>query len=250
MQQKNFLPKRALITGASMGLGKALADHLEANNVETIRVARKIDPPGIVADLTNREDRKKVLQAISEKLPDLIINNAGNGLYGYSIDLPIDEQLKIIELNDAALLEISLHTAKEWVRAGIKGTILNIGSAGGLLPYPTFNVYCASKAFVISFSQALDAELKSHGIRVLCACPGQINTGFRERASKGHPQKPNHLTMSMDKAVNHLMWQLEKKKPLYIFDWRTRVLILLSKCVPRPLLNFYLKHSLTDRFSK
>lgn len=235
--------KRALITGSSSGLGKGLADFLEKQGIEVIRMGSKD------FDLTNSTERKKLLDLISEKSPDLVVNNAGFGLYGPSLDLTTCEQLKMIEINCAALVEISLHAAATLRKNQKKGTILNISSAAAFIPFPTFNVYAASKAFVNHFSLALDGELCKEGIRVLCACPGQIAANFRSRAAKGHPQTPDNRTMSIDVAVTHLWKQIEQDKTLYVFDWRMRIMIWISRLTPRVILNKFLKKRLRERYA-
>lgn len=229
---------KALITGGHSGLGNALGDFLEAQHIPTIRTSSKTH------DLTTDEGLSKVLDLISQESPDLIINNAGLGLYGPTLSHPIEDQMRILKVNVDALTKITLHGAKHMQ----KGTILNISSAGGFFAYPTFNIYCASKAYVNHFSQALDKELKTQGVRILCACPGQIATEFRTRASKGHPQKKDRRTMSVETAVRHLWWQIQKKKNLYTFDWRTRWMVRLSKLIPRPLLEKWMIAALQDRY--
>lgn len=234
--------KCALITGSFSGLGKGLADFLEAKGIEVIRTGSRD------IDLSHPEERKKLLATISQKSPDLIVNNAGMGFYGPCLNLTIDEQLKMIELNCKALVEITLHAAFVLKQSDKQGTILNISSAAGFIPFPTFNVYSASKAFVTNFSLGLDSELKNEGIRVLCACPGPIATNFRTRAAKGHPQITDELTMTIETAALHLWKQLVQKRPLYIFDWRTRLVIFIARMTPRFFLNKILKKQLKSRY--
>jgi len=223
-----------------------MAEFLAKKNLELILTGRKEVPFPI--DLSTKEGRKPLLNKISEKKPDLIINNAGVGLYGETLKHSIDEQLEIIEVNVNALVEITLHSAKTLIDAGKTGTILNISSAACFFPYPTFNIYAASKGFVTSFSLALDRELKGTGVRVLCACPGQIATNFRNRAAKGHPQTADRRTMSSEQAVCHLWKQIEKGKPLTIFGGKTRVMVWIARCLPRPILDKILMSGIKERF--
>lgn len=236
----------ALITGASSGLGKALASFLSKKNIDLILTSRNSSPLSI--DLAQEKEREVLFEEITDKKPDLIINNAAFGSYGNSLDLSIEEQLNMIDLNIKALVEISLHSARTLIEAGKTGTILNISSAGAFFPFPTFNTYCASKSFVNSFSLALDAELQSKGVRVLCACPGPINTNFRSRASKGYPQQKTSLAMPVEKAVHHLWRQIEKEQTLYVFDWKTKWMVQFGKWIPRSLLNRLLRNSIKDRY--
>ncbi len=233
--------KLALITGGTSGLGKALTEFLQSKGIETLSFGRS------EIDLSNPSERQKLLSTITEKTPDLIINNAGFGLYGETVNLSIEEQRKMIEVNVNALVEISIHSAKHLIQMNKKGTILNISSAAAFFPFPLFNTYSSSKAFVNQFSQGLDSELKDKGIRVLCACPGQIATNFRLHAAKGNPQKQDRRTMSTDTAVRHLWKQIEKQKQLYIFDWKTRLLVAIAKILPKKTLERLLKKSISSR---
>ncbi|NGX40104.1 MAG: Serine 3-dehydrogenase [Chlamydiae bacterium] len=237
---------KALVTGATSGLGKELASLLKQKGIEVLETGRTGTPP---LDLTKREERAALLEIITHEVPDLIINSAGFGLYGSAIDLSTKEQLEMIELNCSALVEISLHSARTLIKNGKKGTLLNLSSSGAFFPFPTFNIYCASKAFVNSFSLALDTELKEKGVRVLCACPGQVATDFRNRSSKGHPQKKDRRTMPVKQAALHIWKQIEKEKTLYIFDWRTRMMLTLAKFLPRALLEKIMIQSIADRYS-
>ena len=242
MKQPSFF-ECALVTGGKSGLGKGLSDFLEAKGIRVIAVS------STDFDLRSDEDVENLLSLISKEVPDLIINNAGLGFYGPAIDQPINDQMSILDVNIRALTKITLHAAAMLRTRGKKGTILNISSAAGFIPFPTFSVYAASKSFVNQFSLGLDQELKEHGIRVLCACPGQIATDFRNRSGKGHPQKPDRRALSIQEAVTYLWNQIETGRSLSIFDWRTQLLVYLSKCLPTNTLGNFLKRAISDRYS-
>ncbi len=252
--------KLALVTGASTGLGKALCHALSKQNIPLIIVARNehalnklsVELPFAAevhrADLSQPTERKGLIHLIEKRQPDLVINNAGFGLYGDALAHPVSDFNEMIEVNIQALMEITLETAKMLSEAKKKGTILNVSSAASFFYYPTFSVYAATKAFVNHFSRALDVELKSQGIRVLTVCPGQIDTQFRKRASSGFPQQKDRRTMSPEKAAALILKQIEKGTSFSIIDWRYRCLVALAKLIPAYLLETILKHSLKNRY--
>jgi uncharacterized protein len=256
-----MLSKLALVTGASSGLGKALSVALSkrgiplvltARNEHTLKQAALGLPDStqlICCDLSKPEDRKKLLGVIQERKPDLIINNAGFGLYGPALSHSTSDLKEMIEVNAQALMELSLEGARALLKDKKKGTILNISSATAFFPYPTFCVYAATKAFVNSFSQGLDKEMKRHGIRILTVCPGQINTGFRTRASGNFPQKKDRISMSSEATAELILKQIEKPRSLSIIDWRYRCLLGLSRLLPKRLLQAVLEKSLEERYN-
>lgn len=250
----------ALITGASSGLGKALSQALSKRGTSLILVARDeeklkqaaLDLPSstqlIPCDLSNPKERKKLIEVIRKQQPDLIINNAGFGLYGPAHSHPYSDLEEMIETNIQAVVELSTEAVRTWIEVGKVGTILNISSAAAFFPYPNFCVYAATKAFVNSFSQGLDQEIKKHGIRVLTVCPGQIDTHFRSRASGNFPQKKNSITMSSDAAAEWVLKGLEKGKRLFIIDWRYKISVAIGRLLPKRLLQAILERNLKGRY--
>lgn len=187
-----------LVTGASSGLGLELARIFAANGHELVLVARreaKLNaladeiagkggprPLVLVLDLCRRDAVARISAELSAAglEPQAIINNAGFGLAGDASTLSRDEQLAMIDLNIRALTDLSLAFVDSLTRH--RGGILNVASIAGLLPGPGMAVYYASKAFVLSFSEALHAELAPRGVRVTALCPGPVATGFQARA--------------------------------------------------------------------
>lgn len=229
------LPRLALITGASSGLGRALCHLLAQKGIRLIVTGRnpdKLEGEIIhVADLA--KPRHELIKLIRKHVPDLVINNAGFGLYGNALSHTTKEQMDILEVNANAVLEISLEAAKAMIQAKIDGTIVNISSAAAFFPYPTLAVYAASKAFVGSFSEAFDMELEAHGIRILCSYPGPIATEFAARASKHKVEHGSSSAMSPEKAAEYVWKQIEFGKREYIFDWRTRWSVYLARLFPK-----------------
>ncbi len=187
-----------LITGASSGIGAELARVFAAHGNELVLVARReveltaladeivaagrARPTVIVLDLARRDAAARLAAELfsAELEPANVVNDAGFGLAGDAAALGRDEQLEMIDLNVRALTELSLMFVDSLARH--RGGILNVASIAGFVPGPGMAVYYASKAYVLSFSEALYAELAPRGVRVSALCPGPVATGFALRA--------------------------------------------------------------------
>jgi short-subunit dehydrogenase len=201
-----------LITGASAGIGSALARVFAANGHEVVLVARReqllasladeIAATGAPRPIVLRADVARIdaSQRIGETLaalglePDIVVNNAGFGLVGAADKLDRGEQLAMIDLNVRALTDLSLAFLDALKRN--KGGILNVASVAAFLPGPGMAVYYASKAYVLSFSEALHHELAPKGVRVTALCPGPVPTEFQARAGVKDIKFPRRLTRS------------------------------------------------------
>jgi short-subunit dehydrogenase len=187
-----------LITGASAGIGAELARVFAANGHRVALVARRADrleglareiassggkaPIPIPCDLQAHDagDRIEAALAAAGAEVEYLVNNAGFGLFGRATELDRAGQLGIIDVNIRALADLSVRFAPSVIRH--RGGILNLGSIAGFLPGPGMAMYYASKAFVLSFTEALRQELKPHGVRVTVLCPGPVPTEFQARA--------------------------------------------------------------------
>jgi len=252
----------ALITGATSGIGEALAKLLASKKTPLILTGRnekilaslkeelgkQVAVTTIQSDLSSIRDRALLVHQIESHVPDLVINNAGFGLYGDALSHPIAEQLNMLEVDGAAYLELTLAAAQALRKAQKGGVILNVSSAAAFQIMPGLAVYAASKAFVNSFSQALDFELKKWGIRVLSSCPGYVTTGFAKRAA-GRPIKPKKKLGSMtpEFAAEEIFRQIEKGKRLHIFDWKFRLATWFSYLVPKALSAKVVYSDILDR---
>lgn len=252
--------RRVLITGASSGIGKALAElflekkyeiHLSGRNASSFDTFKGRDDTVVtMADLSTEQGIQKLLHVLKTEPPDILINNAGFGLYGPVLSKEPEEWEQMLRVNCSAVLRLTQECAKQWVQQKRKGVILNVSSVAGEFRYPNFAVYAASKAFVTSFSEAMDFELKGQGVRVLAACPGQVATQFRERAGGGKKEAPWGV-MSAEKAALHIWKQIQKQKTTQIFHWPYRVAVFLSKyLIPRSLLHKILAGSIDARINK
>lgn len=224
--------KLALITGATSGIGEAIAHLLESKGIATIvsgRNASQLEQfkgQKVVCDLS--KDRSPLIKIIQEQAPDLIINNAGLGVNGNSLVIPTQDQLNLIEVNVTAALEIALEGAKALAAHKRSGTILNVSSAASFQPMPYMSVYAASKAFLTNVSQGLDAEFSPSGIRVLAFCPGMIATNFASRASKGVRGNKKGI-MTAEYAADRIWKQIESGNPVEIVNWKYHLVVRLGQ---------------------
>ena len=187
-----------LITGASAGIGTELARVFASHGHRVALVARREDrltalageitaaggtaPIVIPCDLTQLDAGDKIAEALGAAGAEVeyVVNNAGFGVYGLAIKRDRAEQLNIIAVNIRALTDLSLRFSDSLIRN--RGGILNVGSIAGFLPGPGMAVYYASKAYVLSFTEALRRELAPLGVRVTVLCPGPVPSEFQARA--------------------------------------------------------------------
>src|ERR1700722_674605 len=194
----NVTERVTLITGASAGIGAELARVFASNGHRVALVARRADRLATLADeikaaggtapivipcnleQPDAGDQIAAALAAGGAEVEFVVNNAGFGLFGNAIELDRGEQLGIIAVNVRALTDLSLRFADQLVRN--RGGILNVGSVAGFLPGPGMAVYYASKAYVLSFTEALRRELAPLGVRVTVLCPGPVPSEFQARA--------------------------------------------------------------------
>lgn len=253
IQAKKDKLKKALITGATGGLGRALAHKLSEEGLQLILVGRSLEKLNTLAFPSSQvfaldlHDCTSLIKLIEDEKPDLIINNAGFGYYGKTTDLSTEEQLSILEINGKALMEITIEAAKMFLKEKKKGVILNISSIASMIPTPWMSAYGASKAFVTHFSQSLDYELRSQNVRVLVCCPGQFSSEFASKASKKRIQPPKNVTFSAE-GLAHFLWkQIKKEKPFTIYDFRYRLLYQLRGLIPHKWISHFIKKELQSR---
>ncbi|MDF5707354.1 MAG: SDR family oxidoreductase [Nostoc sp. S4] len=245
----------ALITGASSGIGKAFAQELAARKTNLVLVARsedqlnqlakelkeqfKIQVDVIVKDLTQPNAAAAVFDVTKAKglTIDLLINNAGFGSYGDFAESDGERQIKIVQLNILALVDLT-HKFLPLMRQRRSGSIINVSSITGFQPIPYVSVYAASKAFIISFSEALWAENHQHGVRILVTCPGPIETNFFTEANfppalAGSTEK----VYSSEEVVRASLKALDEGQPTVIIgDTTTQIRSILARLVPRKIL--------------
>lgn len=176
----------------------------------------------VAADIGTDQGRAALVKAIRERKPDLIVNNAGFGLYGEALTYPSKQFLEMVDVNVKAVVELTLEGARTLIASGKKGVVLNISSSADLLVFPGLAVYAASKAFVTQFSQSLDFELKQRGVRVLASCPGVVKSDFRRRAAGLQHRAEGRASMDATYAAEQLWGQVARRQRLHRFDFKTR----------------------------
>lgn len=220
----------ALITGASGGLGEAFAEQLAERGSKLVLVGRSEDKLQALAERLERQNKltatvltadlassAEVEQLVSDLKTknidvDLLINNAGFGVFQRFLETPLERQIEEIDVNVRAVVLLT-HALAPAMVAKNKGGVINLSSSAGFQPLAGANVYAAAKSFVLFFSEALAQELAATGVRVLAVCPGPVATGFFA------DKKPDLMRNQMDdpKAI--------VEEVLRAFDRGKRVLV-------------------------
>lgn len=199
MVLKAYADHWCLVTGASSGIGAEFARQLAARGMHCVLVARREDRLQalareleaahgvrceiVTADLSQPHAGRDLLAEVSRRgiAVELLVNNAGVGLVSSVEKTDVERALELIQINVVGLTELTLLAAKEMIRHG-HGGIINIGSLVSFQPVGYMGVYAASKAYVLHFSEALWAELRAHGVKVMTLCPGTTRTEFFDQS--------------------------------------------------------------------
>ena len=181
-----------------------------------------------------------------EKLEvDLLINNAGLGDSGPFAQSDPDRNREMMVVNVATLTMITRHLVPQMI-AKRRGAILNVSSSAGFLPIPGSAVYAATKAYVTSFSEALRAELHETGVSVCTLCPGPVVTEFQQVAKREGVQPdigPRFLVVTVEQVVRDGLAALEANRPLVIPGFAMKLLMLLARLMPLPVLRWVARMS-------
>jgi short-subunit dehydrogenase len=243
----------AVITGASAGIGAALARVFADNGHALVLVARREQrlaalsaeiaaagrpaPLVLPVDLTLPDAAARIADALAARglEPQYIVNNAGFGLVGRAAGLDLAEQLAMIDLNVRALTDLSLAFVDSLARH--RGGLLNVASVAGFLPGPGSAVYYAGKAYVLSLSEALHSEFKPKGIRVTCLCPGPVATEFQARAGVAGDMPGWPLAVSAERVARAGYRGLMRGRRLVVPGGANSVVVrLVPRFVPRRFL--------------
>lgn len=241
----------AVVTGASSGIGRELADRLAARGYDLVLVARREDRllqlaealhaahgahcQPVVSNLARTDERERLCQRLGRERERLqvLVNNAGFGTHGYFHETDLDRELELMAVNCGAPVHLTKRVLP-WMLDRRRGYILNIGSVAGFTPGPVMAMYYASKAFLLSFSEALWEECRGTGVNVSIACPGPVRTEFQQvaglaasaRTSSGPPIPVGQVA---DEAIEGLF----AGERVVIPGTRNQLAALMARYAPR-----------------
>ena len=238
----------ALITGATAGIGYEFAQQLAARGLNLILVARNkerlekiatelqndfaISVQVLAADLSLRQDIDTISRRAAQSDIELVINNAGFGLNQSFFEDGIDSEQALLDVLVTSVLRIS-HAALPGMRERRRGGVINVSSVAGWM---TSGTYSAAKAWVTSFSESLAMQLRSEKVHVMALCPGFTRTEFQDRAGMATNTIPNWMWLDAKFVVAKSLKDFEAGKPVSVPGIQYKVLALIAKYFPRPLV--------------
>jgi short-subunit dehydrogenase len=244
----------ALVTGASAGIGVDLAECFAMDGYDLILAARTqsaLDEVGLrladkygvkvtalAADLGDKGAGTRLAAEIAAKglSVDVLVNNAGYGKAGAFAGSDAEEQLGMIDLNDRALVELTQIYWTGMLEKG-RGGVLNVASTAAFQPGPLMAVYYASKAFVLSFSEALWEEARGTGVKVSCLCPGPTESLFRARAGTGETRLATTNTVMPSMTVARMGYDAWKaNRRVIVTGARNALMAGLAQAMPKPMV--------------
>jgi uncharacterized protein len=254
MASKPGSGQTALVTGASAGIGVDLAECFAKGGYDLVITARTeaalkqvadriakahgVKVTAITGDLGAIGGGAKLAAEIAQRglSVDVLVNNAGFGHAGGFDKAPIEPQLGMIDLNVRALTELT-HIYWKGMLAKKRGGVLNVASTAAFQPGPLMAVYYASKAFVLSISEALWEEARGTGVHVSCLCPGPTESKFRERAGTGRTRlgKTSKVMASMPVAQEGYEGFLSNKR-VVVTGGRNKMMVTASRTLPRGMV--------------
>src|SRR5437764_3397037 len=240
-----------LITGASSGIGEAFARELARRGHNLLLVARSEDKlialcnelgrsattraQYVAMDISSRDAPQRLFAETANRdlQIDFLINNAGFGSMGDFATFEVDRELNMIDLNVRSLVEIT-HRFLLPMREQKSGTIINVASTAAFQAVPFMATYAATKAFVLSFSEALWEENRAFGIRVMALCPGVTETNFFAASKMERP--PARISQTPEEVVETALRALRRGKSSVISGWTNFFMVESERVVPRSLI--------------
>jgi len=241
----------ALITGASSGIGEVFARKLAARGRNVLLVARSEDKlitlcnelgrsnsiraQYVALDLSKPDAAKTLFDEAAQRglTVDMLINNAGFGSMGEFSKLDLERELNMIDLNVKSVVELT-HRFLQPMLERKQGTIINVASTASFQAVPFMATYAATKAFVLSFSEALWEENRAYGIKVMALCPGVTETNFFE-AARGH-KPPARVSQTPEEVVDTALRGLARGRSHIISGWTNFLMTQSERLAPRSLI--------------
>ena len=238
----------ALITGASGGIGEVFARKLAARGEDVLLVARsesrlaeicaeltaahKVDAQFVALDLIERDAPARLFEETERRglVVGTLVNNAGFGSVGEFALLDLENELRMVDLNVRALVELT-HRYLKGMRERRGGAIINVGSTTSFQPVPFMATYAATKAFVLSFSEALWEENRAWGVKVLALCPGSTDTNFFKAAGTEAP--PANIVQTPEEVVDTALAALARGRGHVISGWGNFLMAEAGRLAPR-----------------
>jgi short-subunit dehydrogenase len=242
----------ALVTGASSGIGAAIAAELASRGYSLALLARReerlrslaaelasdhgIDADVVACDLTDPAERDRLMDELMARgrAVELLINNAGFGHQADFATSPRERMVEMVRLNVEAVVDLTSRFLGPMVEKG-RGGVINIASTAAFQPLPGSAVYAASKAFVLSFSEAIRTELRGSGVTVTAVCPGPVKTEFTEVAGVGGVEErtPGAVWMTAEEIARHAVDGAERDRRVVVPGTLNRATALAGQHSPR-----------------
>ncbi len=253
MIERTYSKSTALITGASGGIGMELSRLFARDGYNLILVARSTEKlqalaseleraHGVTitvlpADLSRPDVAQEIYRQVQAKnlQVDALVNNAGFGIMGAVATARLEDSLEMIQLNMASLTVLTRLFLPDMLKRK-SGRILNVGSTGSFSPVPTMAIYGATKAYVLSFSEALAEELRSTGVTVTALCPGVTITGFQARSGVGDARMVAMGSMTAEQVALAGYKALMRGQPVVIPGFWNSLMIFATRLAPRSLM--------------
>lgn len=240
---------RALITGASSGIGEAIATRLATDGVDLVLVARRRERlealaaeldttcEVLVADLSRPEQLETVADRLgsTDSPVDLLVNNAGFGAVGDFLETEAASETGMLDVNVAAVHILCRAAGSAMVQRG-SGAILNVSSIAGFAPNPRSATYGATKAFVTSLSESLHLELGPQGVVVTCVCPGLTETEFHQRAGYRPDGVPARTWQTADQVAQAALEGLSAGRAVVVPGRQNKAAVAATRLAPPRLL--------------
>jgi short-subunit dehydrogenase len=245
------LERRALVTGASSGIGAAFARSLRGRGHALVLVARRADrlaalcaelggdaaAIAVPLDLTAPEAGARLERALAERglAVDLLVNNAGLGHTGRFLEQPPEKVAAMLDLNVRALMDLTRRFVPPMVARG-SGAVINVVSTSAFQPVPYLAVYAATKVFVLSFTEALADELAGTGVKVQALCPGLTESEFHATAGTDKVLFTKTGMMTAEAVVERSLGALDRGRLRVIAGWQNRLVAGVQRFAPQRLV--------------